>query len=105
MIMSLLCDAAVQVGWRRLNKQLGDGYRDGGCARTFVATCSTFLDTLASLKTMFKIKLVTNVYKIIGFQEYYKVFQNITDSYRVLQSVTEYYRVLKSITESYRVLL
>ena len=55
MIISLLCDAAVQVGWRRLNKQLGDGYRDGGCARTFVATCSTFLDALASLKTMFKI--------------------------------------------------
>ena len=55
MIISLLCDAAVQVEWRRLNKQLGDGYRDGGCARTFVATCSTFLDTLASLKTMFKI--------------------------------------------------
>ena len=49
MIISLLCDAAVQVEWRRLNKQLGDGYRDGGCARTFVATCSTFLDALASL--------------------------------------------------------
>ena len=64
----------------------------------------SFLGALASLKTMLKIKLVTNVYKIIGFQEYCKVFQNITDSYRVLQSVTEYYRVLQSITEYYRVL-
>ena len=38
--ISLLCDAAVQVEWRRPNKQLGDGYRDGGSARTFDATCS-----------------------------------------------------------------
>ena len=37
-----MCDAAVQVEWQRLNKQLGDGYRDGGCARTLVATCSSF---------------------------------------------------------------
>ena len=42
MIISLLCDAAVQVEWRRPNKQLGDGYRDGGSARTFDATCSSF---------------------------------------------------------------
>ena len=69
--------------------------------------CDVFLDALASLKTMFKIHLVTNVFKIIGFQEYYRVLQSITGiaGYcRVLQSKSEYYRVLQSIKKYYRVL-
>ena len=109
MIISLLCDAAVQVEWRRLNKQLGDGYRDGGCARTFVATCSTFLDALASLKTMFKINKLINAFKILSpivlesITECYRVLSSVTECYRVLQSITEYYRVLQSITEYNRV--
>ena len=49
MIISLLCDAAIQVEWRRLNKQLGDGYRDGGSARTFDATCSSFFSGFVSV--------------------------------------------------------
>ena len=54
-----------------------------------------FLDALASLKTMFKIKLAM----FSRLQD----FKNITESYSVLQSITEYYRVLQSITENYRV--
>ena len=49
MIISLLCDAAVQVEWRRPNKQLGDGHRDGGSARTFDATCSSFFSGFVSV--------------------------------------------------------
>ena len=45
-----------------------------------------FLDALASLKTMFKIKSVINVFKISR-----------------LKSIREYYRVLQSIIECYRV--
>ena len=62
------------------------------------------LDALASLKTMFKINSVTDVFKITRFQEYHRVLQSITECYRVLQSVTECYRVLQSVTECYRVL-
>ena len=61
-----------------------------------------FLDALASLKTMFQIKYVIHVFKVMRFQEYYRVLKSIAESYRVLQSVTEYYRVLQSITEYYR---
>ena len=66
----------------------------------------TFLDALASLKTMFKIQLVTDVFKILTntrFKEYYRVLQSITEFYRVLESVTEYYRCLQSVRECYRV--
>ena len=52
-----------------------------------------FLDALASLKTMLDIQLVTHVFKITRFEEYYRVLQNIAECYRVLQSVTECYRV------------
>ena len=53
-----------------------------------------FLDALASLKTMFKIHSVTDVFKILTntrFKEYYRVLQSITEFYRVLESVAEYY--------------
>ena len=63
-----------------------------------------FLDALASLKTMFKIKSVIHNFKVMIFQEYYRVLKSISESYRVLQNNTEYYRVLQSITECYRVL-
>ena len=49
------------------------------------------LDALASLKTMFKIKLVTDVFKISRLQsvrEYFRVLQGITECYIVLHSVT-----------------
>ena len=55
------------------------------------------LDALASLKTMFKIKLVTDVFKISRLQSI-RVLHSVTEYYRVLQSITEYYRVLQSIT-------
>ena len=58
-----------------------------------------FLDALASLKTMFKIKSVIHNFKVMIFQEYYRVLKSISESYRVLQNNTEYYRVLQSITE------
>ena len=48
-----------------------------------------FLDALASLKTMFKIKQFINVFKTTRFQEYYRVLQSIAEYYRVLQSITE----------------
>ena len=60
-----------------------------------------FLDALASLKTMFKIKWVRNVFKISrpqSIREFFKVLQSITECYRVLQSIAEYYRILQSIT-------
>ena len=60
-----------------------------------------FLDALASLKTMFKIKSVIHNFKVMIFQEYYRVLKSISESYRVLQNNTEYYRVLQSITEYY----
>ena len=66
-----------------------------------------FLDALASLKTMFKIQLVTDVFKILTntrFKEYYRVLQSIVEYYRVLQGIAEFYRVLQSVTEYYRVL-
>ena len=66
--------------------------------------CDVFLDALASLKTMFKIHLVTNVFKIIGFQEYYRVLQSITEHCRVLQGTAKYQRVLQSVAEYCRVL-
>ena len=67
---------------------------------------SSFLDALASLKTMFKINSVTHVFKISRLQSvrgYCSVLQSITECYRVLQSVTIHcvtvcYRVLQSIT-------
>ena len=68
-----------------------------------------FLDALASLKTMFKIKSVINVFKISRLQsirEYCRVLQSITECYRVSQIITEHYRVLQSVTsvtECYRV--
>ena len=49
-----------------------------------------FLDALASLKTMFKINSVTDVFKITRFQEYHRLLESVTEYYRVLQSVTEY---------------
>ena len=64
-----------------------------------------FLDALASLKTMFKIKLVTNVFKISRLQsirEYYRVLQSVTECCRVLQSFTECYRVLQSVREPFK---
>ena len=70
----------------------------------FQALSERILGALVSLETMFKIKLVTHVFKITRFQEYYGVLQSITEYYRLLQSITEYYRVLQSITEYYRVL-
>ena len=61
-----------------------------------------FLDALASLKTMFKIKSLIHW----CFQDYKisRVLQSITEYNRVLQSIAEYYRVLQSITEYCRVL-
>ena len=50
------------------------------------------LDALASLKTMFKIKLVTDVFKISRLQ-------SIKEYCRVLQSVVECCRVLGNVTE------
>ena len=67
----------------------------------------SFLDALASLKTMFKIKWVADVFKISRLKSirgYYRVLQSVTEYNRVLQSVTECYRVLQSFTECYRVL-
>ena len=52
----------------------------------------SFLDALASLKTMFKIQSFIHVFKISrlkSIREYYRVLQSITECYRVLQSVTE----------------
>ena len=65
---------------------------------------SRFLDALASLKTMFKIKWVTHVFKFTRFQEYYRLLQSFAEYYRVLQSIAEFCRVLQIITEYYRVL-
>ena len=48
-----------------------------------VRVISVFLDALASLKTMFKIQSVSDVFKISRFQ-------SIREFYRVLQSITEY---------------
>ena len=61
-----------------------------------------FLDALASLKTMFKIKSLSDS----CFQDYKisRVLQSITEYYLVLHSVAECYRVSKRITEYYRVL-
>ena len=56
----------------------------------------SFLDALASLKTMFKIQSLM----FSRLQD----FNSITEYYRVLQSITEYYRVLQGITEHNRVL-
>ena len=67
----------------------------------------TFLDALASLKTMLDSDSVINVFNISRLQsirEYCRVLQNITEYNRVLQSVTEFYRVLQSVTECYRML-
>ena len=67
-----------------------------------------FLDAQASLKTMFKIQSLSNVFKISrqqSIREYYRVLESITECLRVLQSVTEYYRVLENITEYYRLLV
>ena len=64
-----------------------------------------FLDALASLKTMFKIKSVINVFKRVqSIREYCRAVQSITECYRVLQSITACYRVLQSAKECYRVL-
>ena len=59
----------------------------------------SFLDALASLKTMLDIQSLT----FSRFQEY-RVLESIAECYRVLQSVTGCYRVLQSVTECYRVL-
>ena len=60
---------------------------------------STFLDALASLKTMFKIQWLT----FSRFQDY-RVLEIIRVFNRVLQSITECDRVLHSVTEYYGVL-
>ena len=54
----------------------------------------SFLDTLASLKTMFKINSVmfSRLQDFKSITEYYRLLQSV-------QSVTEYYRVLQSIAE------
>ena len=60
----------------------------------------TFLDALASLKTMLDIQSVSDVFKISRLQsitEYYRVLQSVTECYRVLQFVTVCYRVLQSV--------
>ena len=76
----------------------------------------SFLDALASLKTMIKIKSlmfsrfchlqsITEYYRVLqSITEYCRVLQRIAEYYRVLQGITEYYRVLQNITEYYRVL-
>ena len=58
---------------------------------SFSAICSypAFLDAQASLKTMFKIKSVIDVFKVMRFQEYYRVLKSITEFFRVLQSTIE----------------
>ena len=52
----------------------------------------SFLDALASPKTMLDIKWVINVFKISRLQ-------SIREYHRVLESVTEYHRVLQSVRE------
>ena len=51
----------------------------------------SFLDALASLKTMLDINSFINVFKISRLK-------SIREYYSVLQSVTEYNRVLESVT-------
>ena len=61
----------------------------------------TFLDALASLKTMLDIQSVSDVFKISRLQsirEFYRVLQSITEYYIVLRSIAEYYRKLQGIT-------
>ena len=55
----------------------------------YIQSMTLFLDALASLKTMFKIKSVIDVFKILLPTEYYRVLQSITEYYRILQSGTE----------------
>ena len=62
---------------------------------------SCFLDALASLKTMLKIKsvMISRLQDFKSITDYYRVLQSVTEGYRVLQTVTVSYRVLQSITE------
>ena len=62
------------------------------CQKSTYTSIRTFLDALASLKTMFKIQSVTDVFKILTntrFKDYYRVLESIAEYYRVLQSVRE----------------
>ena len=69
------------------------------CISRLVNEHFQFLDALAPLKTMFKIKSLM----FSRFQDY-RVLQGITECYSVLQSIAQCYRVLQSVTECYRVL-
>ena len=56
------------------------------CHKKTELCLDSFLDALASLKTMFKIQLVTDVFKILTntrFKEYYRVLQSIAEYNRV----------------------
>ena len=94
-------------------------YQEGDhpmCKNTILGHPLNFLDALASLKTIFKIKSlmfsrfchlqsITEYYRVLqSITEYCRVLQRIAEYYRVLQGITEYYRVLQNITEYYRVL-
>ena len=64
-----------------------------------------FLNALASLKTMFKIKSFSySCFQDFKISEYKRVLQSVTEYYRVLQSITEYCTVLQSVTMCYRVI-
>ena len=65
----------------------------------------SFLDALASLKTMLDIQslMFSREQDFKSLAESYRVLQCLTERYRVLQSVTEYYIELQRITEYYRV--
>ena len=70
---------------------------------------ATFLDALASLKTMLVIKSLMfsrfHDYRVLeSIAECKRVLQSITECYRVLTSITKCYRVLHSVPECYRVL-
>ena len=75
------------------------------------AKSSSFLDALASLQKLIKIKSVINVFKILSpivlqiVKECYWVLESVREFYRVLQSVAECHRVSQSVAECYRVLL
>ena len=73
----------------------------------FIQTTS-FLDALASLKTMFKIQSLRDVFQISrlkSIRKYQRALMSVTEYNRVLQSVAECCRVLQSVTECYRVFL
>ena len=74
--------------------------------KLLLCTIKSFLDALASLKTMFKINslMFSRLQDFKSITDYYRVLQSVAECYRVLQSITEYHRVLQSITEYYSVL-